>query len=81
MHRTTVFIPDDLHYRLRSTRSSISLLLELAALEALGPLLSEPPSEEAMRVWCERLRRARRARDKRFQYGNYGRAQFTYGAG
>ena len=72
MHRTTIFIPDDLHYRLRNlgfqTGSSISLLLELAAQEALGPLLTDAPPPEALAAWGNMLRQRRRDRDKRFRW-------------
>lgn len=81
MHRTTIFIPDDLHFRLRDlgwrTRTSISLLLELAAREALGELLLDEPAKEVLRRWDERLRRERFARDRRMRWNR--RANGSYG--
>jgi hypothetical protein len=77
MHRTTVFIPDELHVKLRGlacrTRTSLSLLLEVAAGESFAALLGDPPDESELARWDTTLRQERIARDQRFRWNRRAR--------
>jgi hypothetical protein len=76
MHRTTILLPDELYYKLRDlgwkTSTSVSLLLEAAALHSLAPILAEQPAQEAFIEWESRVRALRWQRDRRLR-GNRNR--------